>query len=333
LALRPDDITAHIFLGTILAATERDAVIEVYRRLVGNGASPNPRAEHRLAVLTGEGPSALSAAPDYVREVFDELADTFEEKLVSHLSYRVPWDLYHAMQDVRPPSPEGGWRVLDLGSGTGLCGRIFKEYVRGISNGNGSDERVAGATTTTAMTTAAPRGGAMVGCDLSPKMVLKAQESEDYTEVRLQDVHEALRQEEAGSLDLVLSADTFIYVGQLEECFALVSQALTVGGLFAFSIEELMEEGKEEKVDEHYSAEDSTTAVFHQPSVAQEEDDVMVPEFRLESSGRYAQTHAYILRLLAAHKLELRATVEVQIRKESTVPISGRIYVTEKPGI
>lgn len=293
---------------------------------MGNGASPNPRAEHRLAVLTGEGPSALSAAPDYVREVFDELADTFEEKLVSHLSYRVPWDLYQTVHGVCPPSPEGGWRVLDLGSGTGLCGRIFKEYVRGISNGDGSGERVEGATATTAMTTAAPRGGAMVGCDLSPKMVLKAQESGDYTEVRLKDVLEALRQEEAGSLDLVLSADTFIYVGQLEECFALVSQALTVGGLFAFSIEELLEKGNEEKEDEQNLMLSSTAA-------AQEEDDATVPEFRLVASGRYAQTHAYILRLLAANGLELRAGVEVQIRKESTVPIPGRIYVAEKPGI
>ena len=313
-----------------MAATERDAVIEAYRRLVENGASPNPRACHRLAVLTGEGPSALSAAPDYVREVFDELADTFEEKLVSHLSYRVPWDLYQTVHRVRPPLKEGGWRVLDLGSGTGLCGRIFKEYVCGISDGDGSEE---GATATTTTTTAAMTGGAMLGCDLSPKMVGKCEESGDYTEVRLQDVHEALRQEEAGSLNLVLSADTFIYVGQLEECFALVAQALTVGGLFAFSIEELRGKEKEDEKEDEQRLATLTTTVSHLSAAAREIDDATVPEFRLVSSGRYAQTHAYILRLLAAHGLELRVSVEVQIRKESTVPIPGRIYVAEKPGV
>lgn len=313
-----------------MAATEREAVIEAYRRLVVNGASPNPRAQHRLAVLTGEGPSTLAAAPDYVQDVFDELADTFEEKLVSHLCYRVPWDLYQAVRDVvRPPPPEGGWRVMDLGSGTGLCGRIFRDYVWGIADGDGSEAGMKRGTKTTTMT---PAGGAMLGCDLSSKMVAKARKNGDYTEVRVQEVHEALRQEKAGSLDMILSADTFIYVGQLNECFALVSQALREGGLFAFSIEELMEKDiGEEKDGRRLAAATSTTALFPSSAI-HEEDTAMVPEFRLVSSGRYAQTHAYILRLLAAYGLELRADVEVQIRKESTVPVPGRIYVAEKPG-
>ncbi|KAM3576942.1 hypothetical protein VYU27_001085 [Nannochloropsis oceanica] len=328
LALRSNDATAHIFLGTVLAATERDAVIEAYRRLVVDGASPNPRALHRLAVLTGEGPSTLAAAPDYVRDVFDELADTFEEKLVSHLSYRVPWDLYEAVHDVVCPPPlEGGWRVMDLGSGTGLCGRIFREYVWGISDIDGSEARAKRESTTTVL---APSGGAMLGCDLSRKMVAKARESGDYTEVRVQEMHEALRQEKAGSLNMILSADTFIYVGQLDECFALVSQALRKGGLFAFSIEELMEKGRG-RDGQRLAAAINTTALS--PSSAKhEEDTAMVPEFCLMSSGRYAQTHAYILRLLAAYGLELRAYVEVQIRKESTIPVPGKIYVAEKPG-
>ena len=54
-----------------------------------------------LATLTGPGAAARTAAPAYVRDVFDELADSFEEKLVSHLAYRVPWQLLEVGHYVR----------------------------------------------------------------------------------------------------------------------------------------------------------------------------------------------------------------------------------------
>lgn len=49
----------------------------------------SPWAAHRLACLTGEGASAESAQAAYVQQVFDDLADSFETKLVQHLHYRV----------------------------------------------------------------------------------------------------------------------------------------------------------------------------------------------------------------------------------------------------
>lgn len=294
LELRPDDTTAHILLGTVLAATEREAVIKAYRRLVSgsisssnNTKSPNPRAEHRLAVLTGEGASAISAGPNYVKEVFDDLAECFEEKLVQHLQYRVPWELHEAVATLYPPSSSSfsyAWRILDLGMGTGLCGKLFfPDYCGGA-------------------------GGEMIGCDLSPKMVAKAEESKAYTEVHVQDVHDALRGQAPGSLDLVLSADTFIYVGKLDECFALTAKVLRPGsGLFAFSIEVLLSDEKEGKGESQGQS-----------------------GFRLLESGRYAQSDAYVLGLLKEHGLDVKVCKEIVVRKESTVPIQGRIYVAEK---
>jgi predicted TPR repeat methyltransferase len=42
---------------------------------------------------------------------------------------QVPWQLYDALQAVRPAGSCGGrWHVIDLGCGTGLCGGIFREY-------------------------------------------------------------------------------------------------------------------------------------------------------------------------------------------------------------
>lgn len=236
-------------------------------------------------MLTGEGPSAISAAPEYVSQVFDELAASFEVKLVEHLQYRVPWDLFEAVSALRPPpSPASsrGWRVLDLGMGTGLCGKQFQAYCRGPG----------------------VEGGAMIGCDLSPKMATKAREGGAYTEVRVQDVHDALRHEAPESLDMVLSADTWIYVGKLDEAFALVACALCAGGIFAFSIEEML----------------PTTTSAAVPAV----------DFGLLPSGRYAQSHRYINRLLDAHGFVLRMSKEIVVRNECTMPIPGRIYVAEK---
>ena len=42
----------------------------------------NPGAKHMLATLTGEGEASQGAAADYVREIFDELSEEFEDKLV-----------------------------------------------------------------------------------------------------------------------------------------------------------------------------------------------------------------------------------------------------------
>lgn len=93
LKARPEDSTAHVFLGTVLAGieTELPLVVEAYRHIVEvlEPLNKHHRAAHRLAVLTGEGPSATTASLTYVKEVFDDMADTFEEKLVEHLQYRV----------------------------------------------------------------------------------------------------------------------------------------------------------------------------------------------------------------------------------------------------
>jgi hypothetical protein len=212
----PQDATAHSVLGTMLYSCEPAAVIAAYRAVVARhlGEEAHALSAHRLAALAGEGPSAVTADPAYVRQVFDRLAPSFEGTLVDHLQYRVPWQLLEAVTSVQPPpaaaaaaakaaavpavvepaiaaavpvaqaknsSSSGtstdsaagtgataagtttadsvdastaadsvtaaiGWTVLDLGCGSGLCGRLFHEYTAAI-------------------------GGHCTGVDLSPKMV------------------------------------------------------------------------------------------------------------------------------------------------------------------
>lgn len=132
--------TTHSFCLSVCRSVyyqeEPQAVISGYEAIIARFPH-HVRAVHSLATLRGE---ATKAAPAYVKEVFDELAESFEEKLVTHLEYRVPWLLVDALKRVEPRvfSLVGGddgdvsppqWRVADVGCGTGLCGRLLRPFV------------------------------------------------------------------------------------------------------------------------------------------------------------------------------------------------------------
>ncbi|CAM9298445.1 unnamed protein product [Phaeothamnion confervicola] len=269
--LDPTDATAHAVLGAVLFDAEPAAVVDAYRGIVRRHPG-NARAAHQLAVLAGEGAAVRGASAAYVTAVFDGLADSFEEKLVDHLHYKVPWQLLGAVRAICDENAAGGaWRVIDLGCGTGLCGRLFAGYA--------SDP---------------VRGGAIVGVDLSPKMVAKAAATGAYADVLTGDVHAALAAEAQGEVDLVLSADTFIYVGELERCFTLCAAALRDGGVFAFSVEDLPE--KE------------------------------CGEYHLLRSGRYAHSRAYVYRLARQIGFEVTAATAVAIRNEQCSPVAGHVF-------
>ena len=102
------------------------------------GASPQVRvAATKLAVLTGHGEEARRGDPQYAARIYDEMGARFEGKLVHSLGYRGPWQLRDMLQQhllsCTSASLEGGenWAVLDLGCGSGLCGRVFGPLLRG----------------------------------------------------------------------------------------------------------------------------------------------------------------------------------------------------------
>lgn len=108
----PEDSSAHSILTSILFPLEPELVIAGYQALM-NTTHPTKsfRAQHALASLTGQ---AATSDPGYVKAVFDDLSETFEEKLVDRLQYRVPWELLegiHELSGVR----EANWVILDLG--------------------------------------------------------------------------------------------------------------------------------------------------------------------------------------------------------------------------
>lgn len=155
----------------------------------------------RLARLAGTTPATL--APAYVRGLFDDYAGRFDAHLVTSLGYRAPQMLREA---VTAAAPRRFALALDLGCGTGLSGEAFRDLCDRLE-----------------------------GCDLSAKMIAQAQAKGIYDALAVADGLGWLDARAAGSCDLVLAADVFVYLGDLAPIFAAASRALAPGGAFAFT--------------------------------------------------------------------------------------------------
>ncbi len=178
--------------------------IASYRRALASGGDAQ-RIRYSLACLGAEAVPKASPV-EYVKGLFDQYAEAFDEHLVETLEYKTPTFLVDAMRALCA-SDAAGLAALDLGCGTGLCGPLLR-----------------------------PLAQTLVGVDLSPKMLAKARERGGYDELVCAEVAAYLAGE-ARRFDLAIAADVFVYIGDLSEVFAGVRQALRPGGLFGFSVE------------------------------------------------------------------------------------------------
>jgi predicted TPR repeat methyltransferase len=258
-ALRPGYGAAHGNLGVLYLDQDRvEEAIACYQRLIEldhNTAS----AHHILAALTGETTAVAPSA--YIAELFDSFAGHFEERLLVDLEYRTPWELKNLLL-ADPAGPSHFARLLDLGCGTGLVGQIFQEI---------SDCRV--------------------GVDLSPKMVEAAAAKEVYDELAVGEIVTFLEQNKE-PFDLIVAADVFIYVGELDRIFATLAKGLAKNGRILFSTERMTGQG-----------------------------------YRLRPSGRYAHTFSYIEAAAARHGFRILGSQSANIRKEKGKWIAGDLYL------
>lgn len=162
----------------------------------------NVEAQYWAGILGKAGAARMPAG--VARALFDGYADTFDEHLRGGLRYTLPERLREAL--VEAAGPDGGWRVLDLGCGTGLMGVCLRDLAAWLA-----------------------------GIDLSPRMIEKARETGVYDELLCADLTEA--PPEAGRWDVVTAADVFIYLGDLQAVFVRCAEALRPGGLLVFSCE------------------------------------------------------------------------------------------------
>jgi predicted TPR repeat methyltransferase len=259
---RPDYANAYHNLGNALDQAGR---LEEARHAYRAALRINPslaEARYDLAAL-GEGPPPPCTPCPYLLRLFDTYAASFDQHLVDALHYQAPELLHEAVCAV---APRTGLDVIDLGCGTGLVGKLF----RGLA-------------------------ARLTGIDLSPGMLRQAARRGVYDQLVQADVLDYLNARQ-GPCDLVLAADVFIYIGDLEYVFTAVARLLRSGGLFAFSLE-------------------STAAA----------------DYLLQPNRRYAQSPAYIHRLAGRHGLAVIVERAVKLRRHHDADADGQVVVLRAP--
>lgn len=202
----PGDQEVQYERGCALRDAGRDAeAITALRRAVV--LAPELTAlRHVLDALTGR--PSRAAPVDYVRDLFDEYADRFDQHLTERLRYRTPAALAEAVARARP-GLAGFGRALDLGCGTGLMGAALRERFA---------------------------VGHLTGVDISGGMLARLQQKGGYDATAEADIEGYLERSEE-RYDLILAADVLVYFGALERFLAGAAQALADGGTLAISVE------------------------------------------------------------------------------------------------
>ena len=260
LLIEATNADTHIGLGTALVDLgERDEAIASFRT-AADLAPDNARAAHMLTALEAGGGNS-----SFVRDLFDDYAGYFEQHLTTRLGYRLPDDMRKAVETAAPDRHFSA--ALDLGCGTGLVADRFAGLYDAID-----------------------------GVDLSPRMIEVAHGKGRYRDLVGSDIADFLAAPH-GPYDLVVAADSMIYVGDLTKTFTGIAAAMAPDGLFAVSIELLPGDG-----------------------------------FAIQASARYAHSKAYVERLAAAHGFTLIGFTDVPIRLENAVPLPGSIALLSRTG-
>ena len=249
---------AHCTLGEV------DEAVKIFEEWLEEEPQ-DPIARHMLAACTGRDIPAR-ASNGFVEGTFDGFAASFESKLAK-LSYRAPALVAAMLQDSGLEASKS-LDVLDAGCGTGLCGPLVAPYTRRLT-----------------------------GVDLSAGMLAQAKEKNTY-DALIQGELTEYPQDSREAFDLIVSADTLVYFGALEDVLSAAARALRPNGLLIFTLEHAVGE--------------------------------RAPDYRLELHGRYTHAVGYVERLLAGAGLESEI-VRAELRMESGTPVAGLVVRATKP--
>jgi predicted TPR repeat methyltransferase len=240
-SLNPDLPAVLVALGSALLAAEnlpaaiaelqralrRDPAHAEARLLTGRAWTEAGEAEKALEIFAGldartPGLAAWIARaqairqsprsdPGYVRHLFDQFSADYDSRMRGQLAYAAPeilGELFDLVSGANPAMHDReGLRVLDLGCGTGLAGAVFRA-----------------------------RAARLDGLDLSPAMIEKARAKNLYDHLAVGDIQTALAAP-GPAYDLIVAADTLVYLGDLEPVFRSVHARLAPHGYFLFTVE------------------------------------------------------------------------------------------------
>jgi predicted TPR repeat methyltransferase len=204
LRIDPDFIEARTFLGCAwLEAGEAEKAAEALDLIPVDVATPMLIAKR--AEIEAMRARARSDAR-YVRHLFDQFSSDYDARMLDQLGYSAP-QILRNLAELIGLSHRGKLAILDLGCGTGLAGLAFRDLAARLD-----------------------------GIDLSPAMVEKARAREIYDEVRVGDIETALGETDR-IYDLILAADTLVYLGDLAPLLRAAATSLSPDGVFLFTVE------------------------------------------------------------------------------------------------
>ena len=263
LEVSPEDEHVHLNLGISHRMMENLELAETSFENVIRINPNNNTAKYYLAIMRGD--SSMASSPDeYVQELFDGYAETFDEQLIGQLKYKTP-ELIGKMVNKHIDSSKK-YDILDLGCGTGLAG----VYLKDIS-------------------------AHMVGIDLSSKMLKKAEERNLYDELITSGIEQYFEAYDFKP-GIIVSADVFVYIGDISSIFKSAASSIQPEGVFVFSTEDTQE----------------------------------TETFMLKDSGRFAHNEKYIHTLADENGFNVVDTEKTIIRYEADEPIHGQVYLLKK---
>jgi predicted TPR repeat methyltransferase len=263
IALQPYQADAYKSLWrTLYLAREFEEAAEVLRQWLDHDPE-NAVAKHTYAAYMGGDLIPERASDGYVQQTFDSFAGSFDHVL-EKLEYRAPHLVAESVGHIYP-NPAAELIILDAGCGTGLCGPLLQAY-----------------------------STKLIGVDLSPKMLAKAEGRRVYQELVVAELV-AYLDRHPSTFDLIVSADTLVYFGELRPFIKAAKNALRLGGHLIFTLEK----GDDDQ------------------------------NFKLNIHGRYSHSHSYVESALIASGLTICSMNNEVLRKEAGQPVLG-VLVTAR---
>jgi predicted TPR repeat methyltransferase len=204
--------------------------------------------------------------PGYMRNLFDSFAPNYDQTMLEKLGYTAHLHLRVLANRILPPG-RPSWNILDLGCGTGLVGEAFRDLAE---------------------------GGRLDGMDLAPRMIEAARSRGIYGELILGDI-ELLLPMSGPNYDLILAADTMIYIGDLAPIFRGVANRLKPSGFYLFAAESYEGNGWEQ------------TAMH-----------------------RFRHSESYVRQLAGETGLSFVEIMECKLRHEASAPVPGFAVALQK---
>jgi predicted TPR repeat methyltransferase len=252
LRLDPNLTQARAGLGKAwLEAGEADKALEAFAQIEESDDAISEKIAQAEAMRAQQRSDA-----GYVRHLFDQFSTDYDVRMRGQLSYRAPEILREMASLILPV--QTNLAILDLGCGTGLAGVAFKDMAARLD-----------------------------GIDLSPAMIAKARALGIYDALKVGDIESGLTAF-GRTYDLILAADTVVYLGDLAPLLPHVAACIAPGGTFLFTVESIDGDG-----------------------------------FELGPKRRWRHSESY-LREAAAHAgFDISGIVQCSPRMEAGVPVAG----------